>query len=113
MLERRELELLERGVTALEKMVDEPALEIQWEPGPPICPSCGNFNPSVTLPPGESETGRLGELFLEVRCGECGSTIYAVIDSYSMHQGIETARAELQNRKEEYDRSNGHSPEPV
>jgi hypothetical protein len=112
-MERRELELFERGVTALEKMVEEPSIEIQWEPGPPICPSCGTFNPSVTLPPGEAQTGNLGEMFIEVRCGACGNTVYIVIDSYSMHQGIETARAELQNRKDEYDRSNGHSTQTV
>jgi hypothetical protein len=105
-MDGRELELIERGVVALEKMVGgEPTIE--WEPGPPICPACGSFNPLVTLPANLSMTGKLGEVYLEFRCEDCKGQIFAVIESYSMHQAIETTRAEIENRKERIYGNNG------
>lgn len=100
-MEQRDRELLERGVTALETMVSGP--QVEWEPGLPICPSCGDFNPSVTLPANERMSGKLGEVMFEMECDGCGEEIVLVVESYSMHQSPETARTELLHRKESYD----------
>lgn len=109
-MEGRELELIERGVVALEKMVGEATPIVEWEPGPPLCPACGSFNPLVTLPASVAMTGKLGELYLEFKCEDCNGQIFAVIESYSMHHTLETARAEIENRKEQVYGNNGTPP---
>ncbi len=99
------MELIERGVISLEKMVDD-SHQVQFEPGPPLCPHCGHFNPRVTLPEGEGGSGLLGDYFMEVHCEECDQRFFVVIESYSCHAGIESARYELESRKAGNDGSN-------
>lgn len=86
------LKLVERGVTALEKLNEEVQVEI--DPGPPICPHCGVDDPRVAVSESVSE-GPLSEIVIEARCMECENVMYAVIESYSMHRTSETVRDEL------------------
>lgn len=94
--ERLEL-LLERIAVGVEKMGADPEIEI--EAGPPVCPTCGEVNPKVHLPPQEGGMGRLGEMMIECTC-ECGAPIYVVIESYSNHNrreiAVEEARARIE-----------------
>ena len=86
------IRLLERGVVALEKLNEEVQVEI--DPGPPICPHCGTEDPEVTCMEGES-VGPLSEVVIEARCMECENIMYAVVESYSMHRESDTAKDEL------------------
>ena len=90
--EERFLELVEEGVEALKKLGEEVQVEI--DPGPPICPHCGTEDPQVSCMESES-IGPLSEIVVEARCRECGEIMYAVIESYSMHQTQETVKSEL------------------
>jgi hypothetical protein len=90
--ELKYLELIERGVVALEKLNEEVQVEI--DPGPPICPHCGSEDPEVQCMEGAS-TGPLSEIVIEAKCMECDNMLYAVIESYSMHRTSETVKDEL------------------
>ena len=86
------MRLLERGVVALEKLNEEVNVEI--DPGPPICPHCGTEDPEVTCVEGES-VGPLSQVVIEARCMECENIMYAVVESYSMHQDASTVQGQL------------------
>lgn len=90
--EREMLRLIERGVIALEKLNEEVQVEI--DPGPPICPHCGAEDPEVTCVEGAS-VGPLSEIVIEARCMECENTLYGLVESYSMHRTMETVKDEL------------------
>ncbi len=98
---QRTHELLERMCVSLEKISNDPEIEI--DAGPPLCPSCGTLNPKVRLPQTEGGTGPLGEIMIEAICASCSHTIYVVIESYSCHNDREKATLEAQGRAESYE----------
>jgi hypothetical protein len=95
-ISRDMLKLVERGVGALEKLASEPQVEI--EAGPPICPECGVFDPEVEIQESASK-GKLSEFCINAVCSECGTVIYGVIESYSMHASIESLNEEMAIRR--------------
>ena len=92
---QREVEALERVATALERFQQEN--EIQVEFGPPLCPNCGVFNPTVQLRE-SADVGKLGDYVIDVDCMECGNRIFGVVESYSMHSERSTALDEIKER---------------
>jgi hypothetical protein len=82
--------------TALEKLATEPEIEI--EAGPPLCPHCGKFDPSIQMHGGES-SGRLSEFVLTGQCDNCHKTFYVVTESYSMHTHPDMAVFEIRERE--------------
>lgn len=74
-MEARMVELLERGVTALEALAKEP--EIQVPAFPAVCPHCENMNPVVQVNESES-TGRLAEFVLKCKCLMCNEMFYSL-----------------------------------
>jgi hypothetical protein len=92
-----EKEPLLRIAEALEKLASDPEVEI--EAGPPICPSCGAFDPEIVLPDQESARGLMSEVIVQATCGLCKAEIYIVIESYSVHKGGRTATLEIEERK--------------
>lgn len=90
-------ESLARIADSLEKLTSEPEVEI--ESGPPICPHCGKLDPVVIVEPDEGGTGEMSQIVIPCRCTECGQPIYIAIDSYSVHQTVETLKTELEMRK--------------
>ena len=88
-------ELLERIASGVEKMASDPEVEIEF--GPPLCPTCGKINPTVTLGAEDGGVGPLAEIFFSVLC-ECGARIHVNIESYSCHAQLEDARTELRER---------------
>jgi hypothetical protein len=90
-------ELLERIALALEKLASDPVVEI--ESGPPLCPHCGAFNPTVRKPEEGEAVGPLGEFIIVADCGECGQTLYGTVESYSMHATKESVREEIEARR--------------
>ncbi|HKU52528.1 MAG TPA: hypothetical protein VJQ25_08675 [Nitrospira sp.] len=91
--EDRLIKLLERIAVATEKMGADPDIEIHS--GPPLCPTCGEENPTVALPSQEGGRGPLGEVMIECNCVSCGAAIFVVIESFSCHRRREDAVAEL------------------
>jgi hypothetical protein len=68
-------EFLERGVTALERLAQDPVIEM--ETGPPVCPHCEKMNPTVRVEESEG-IGALGEFVIKATCTHCGNVFYAV-----------------------------------
>jgi hypothetical protein len=92
----RFLDRLDRINKTLEKLAEEPD-EIQMEVAPPVCPHCGQFNPTVRVL-GDS-TGPLMECVLEAECGNCNKTMFAVPIQWDMIPDIETYRLYLAERE--------------
>jgi hypothetical protein len=92
--------LLERIAGGIEKMAEDPVVEM--EVGPPICPHCGRFNPSVTTDE-QGGTGTIFEIYLEMVCNSCGNTIYGTPVQWSMHNDVAALRAELVERMDSVD----------
>jgi hypothetical protein len=75
-MDRRLEELIERGVIALEKLVDE-EIEIKVETKPPVCPHCHTMNPTVRV--GETDqSGPLAEFVLQAYCMNCHNFFYVI-----------------------------------
>lgn len=75
-MDRRLEELIERGVIALEKLVDE-EIEIKVETKPPVCPHCHLMNPQVRV--GETDqSGPLAEFVLQAWCENCHNFFYVI-----------------------------------
>lgn len=72
--------LAERDATALTQGL--------IEPGPPVCPNCGVFNPQVQISSDESE-GPLGQFVLAAQCRACGNNLYAVAQGWMMFNSVE------------------------
>lgn len=93
-------ELLERIASGVEKLANDPEIEI--DSGPALCPACGKLNPIVDMPSSEGGRGPLAEIAIEAQCTHCGHNLYAVVESYSMHQHREQAVAEIKERAASY-----------
>ena len=75
-MDRRLEQLIERGVIALEKLVDE-EIEIKVETKPPVCPHCHTMNPTVRV--GETDqSGPLAEFVLQAYCTNCHNFFYVI-----------------------------------
>ena len=86
---------LERIASALESMAKDSELTVEF--GPPICPSCGVFDPKVATFESQSQ-GKLSEFVIIAECMSCNQRIYGVVESYSMHENRQTALDEIQER---------------
>lgn len=95
-------ELMQRAVVALEKLAEDPILEM--EIGPPLCPHCNQFNPVVHIPFSEEGEGRIFEFFVVFLCTNCDSTFYAMPTQWSMHKDKTTLELEVNGRAGASDR---------
>lgn len=91
---------LERIADALEKLTTDPEVEIEM--GPPLCPSCGKLNPVVELQPDVGGRGPMLEIVLHATCTHCDSALVIGIESFSVHQTIETLKEEIEARRAGY-----------
>lgn len=91
------MELLERGVVALEKLNEEPVMHV--ESGPPVCPHCERVNPIVRVSEATGE-GPLGEFLIQARCLACQKSIYAIPLMWDCVGTTEEAREVNEQRKE-------------
>jgi hypothetical protein len=92
--------LIERGVVALEKMAEEPMVNL--EVGLPVCPFCETINPNVYM----RETDGLGpllEIVLYVQCQACKEFFYAVPVDWHMFKARADVEAEMDTRKRAFD----------
>lgn len=86
------MEHSERIVLALERLAasNEAIVEManeerqaNYQGGPPFCPHCGTFNPTVKNNGGE---GQMGEFILVAVCGNCKELFYAVPEGWQCHR---------------------------
>lgn len=69
------LELLQRGVTALEELAKDPVIHV--EAHPPVCPHCEQMNPIVKVRESEAE-GKLAQFVIRATCLHCERAFYAL-----------------------------------
>lgn len=87
---------LERIADALEKIADDPQVEI--EAGPAFCPNCGTFNPEIQ--PHDSEgTGDMEDFVLMADCMICHHTMFAIVESWSVFNSREALLIDIEMRK--------------
>lgn len=87
---------LNRIADSLEKLVDEPLLQIEQ---PPIqCPHCGKVNPAVQIEESESQ-GKIDEYALEATCMNCGRPMFGVVFDMVVFKTRSEAVAVLNQRK--------------
>jgi hypothetical protein len=104
-VDRHERKLLERAVTALEKLADDPVLEI--ESGPPLCPFCGNVA-DIKVQEDEGE-GSLALYVIRPECLNCNNKFYAVPIEWAIFSTNEEAEEELNKRAEVFGTNVGNS----
>jgi len=71
----RSVTALERAADALERLAEDPVIEM--ETGPPVCPHCETINPTVRVEESSAQ-GKLGEFVIQAHCLHCNSVIYAL-----------------------------------
>lgn len=101
-----QLKLLERLTVAVERLADDPVIEM--EVAPPVCPNCHLFNPTVATSEAAG-TGPMVELYVEMKCQNCDTTFWGAPVQWSVHSDIENLRGELQERAEHVKRVSGNS----
>lgn len=92
-----QMALLERIALGIEKLAEDPIVEM--EVAPPVCPHCGVFNPNVTTSD-IGGTGRLAEFHVALTCEECGKPFWGTPVQWSMHLEMSTLRREILERAE-------------
>lgn len=97
---------LERIAVALERMLEEPAVEIM-EPTPPICPYCNSINPVVTTED-SGGSGQISEFIIRGNCGNCGNIIFAVSNEWVLHPDSDSVQMHLNLLSERNERSGGN-----
>lgn len=99
-MDRRAEEILERIAVGIEKLADDPVLQV--ESGPPVCPHCETLNPVVQVTESSGE-GPFSTFCLEPVCGNCGNLFYAVPLEWATFQTYQDAEAELDRRREVFE----------
>jgi hypothetical protein len=94
-VDRRYEELLERGVNALERLAEDPVIQI--ETGPPVCPFCDTMNPSVRVEE-SSSSGPLVEFVIQAHCLHCNQVFYAVPYQWVCTKTTEEAGEAIQEK---------------
>lgn len=90
-------EFLERGVTALEALAQDPV--IQMETGPPVCPHCGRENPIVRVEE-STATGLLAEIVIQGHCQHCNQVFYGIPLQWACVKTPTAAAQVMQERAE-------------
>ena len=88
---------LERIADALEKLIEQPEIELEF--GPPICASCGKFNPVIRIDAQDAQEGPMLEIVTVATCTHCNERLYVVHESFSVHCTLDTVRQEIEQRR--------------
>lgn len=94
-MEQSVLDLLERGVVALEKLGEDPVIQV--ETGPPVCPHCERMNPKVRIEESEG-SGPLAEIVYEFHCTHCNKVFYGIPLQWSMCRDLQEAKIVVEER---------------
>lgn len=95
----------ERLVTALERVADanEALIDLAKEErdsgesifGPPFCPHCGTFSPSVR---NEGGSGSMNEFVLAAACENCGKQFFAIPQGWWVFKTAPEAKQAMEER---------------
>lgn len=96
-MEPEVLTLLERGVAALEKLNEDPV--IQMETGPPVCPHCGRVNPAVRVEESEA-SGLLAEFVIQCHCLHCNAVFFGIPLQWSCAKTLDEVKSVISERAE-------------
>lgn len=96
-MEQKVLDLIERGVAALEKLNEDPVIRV--ETGPPACPHCERVNPTVRTAEDEG-TGAMAEIVYKFQCMHCSKTFFGVPLQWSTTQDVHQAADVIAERAE-------------
>ena len=90
------LTLMKKGIRSvnklsknLERLVDEPMVEI--ESAPPKCPHCNIINPSIVMAPSDQIAGPVNEFILVGRCTNCQNDIFGIATGWLINSDQKTA----------------------
>lgn len=97
MMESEIKDLLERGVSAIERLAEDPV--IHMETGPPVCPHCERVNPAVRVEEGTA-TGPLAEFLIQAHCQHCNNVFYAFPFQWTTVKTTDEARKIVAERVE-------------
>lgn len=89
--------LLERGVDALERLAQDPVIEMETRP--PHCPHCGRINPKIRQSESEGE-GAMAEIVYRFHCLGCNEIFYAIPAQWDCAGSTEAAAQLLHERAE-------------
>lgn len=79
-------------IVKLAKADDGPVLE--YAPGPPYCPHCGEFNPEIVSHSGGAD-GQFGEFVLIAQCKVCQGTFFGVPEGWQVFKSPDEATASM------------------
>lgn len=96
------LEIAKRGIDAvdrlssgIEKLLEEPMVEI--DPAPPSCPHCKDINPMIRVEPSDQAiSGQIAEFVLIATCGKCKKELYGICNSWVIFPDKKSARVQGQ-----------------
>lgn len=97
-MESEDRALLTRLTVAVEKLSEDPVIQI--ETGPPVCPHCERINPNVSVSEREAD-GPLGTFVIQAQCKHCHNTFYALPVQYHCFSTVEDLRQGLTERAAE------------
>lgn len=89
--------LAERAVSALEKLSDDPVIDVPVKP--PVCPNCQKLNPAVRVQESEAN-GPLFEFVIMCHCLSCNSTFFAIPESWTCVSDVEQVKQVISERAE-------------
>jgi hypothetical protein len=87
--------LLERGVTALEKLSEDDVITVETKPA--VCPHCEKMNPNVRVQESEA-SGLLGEFLIQAHCLNCNNVFYAFPEMWSTMKTVGEAESIVEER---------------
>lgn len=96
MLDNDTRDLLQRGVTALERMAEDPIVNL--EIGIPACPHCDTINPMVMVRESEA-VGKLAEVVFQCTCQSCHEQFIGMPTQWFCARNVEEAQEYRQERE--------------
>lgn len=98
----RFLGIMERSAAAQERLIElaTEEREVGEVVGPPYCPSCGHFNPNVTLDM-KAVGGPLGDFALVAKCDHCEAPLFAMPEGWQVFKTGEELIAYQEGRDQD------------
>jgi hypothetical protein len=74
---------LDRLATTFEKIYEESRERVKQQPTPPLCPWCGDINPSINVD-SISHSGPILEFGITARCNKCYKDFYVIFSGWAI-----------------------------
>lgn len=92
---KRLVEATERNAKASEKLIElaEEERSVNDTGGPPFCPHCGEFSPSIQVL--RATRGSMADFILVANCENCNHTLYGIPEGWQMFRTQDDAVAAM------------------